>query len=83
MTPEEISRSIAAQEFGNLMLRLIGAQTDLNVAQQRIKYLEGQIAEIDKTRTAVSIPSPTATVTPIRRSDSVRWRESRGRHGRR
>ena len=56
MTPEEASRAIAAQEFGNLMLRIIGAQTDLNVAQQRIKYLEGQIAEIDKTRTAEVIP---------------------------
>ena len=52
MTPEEITRSIAAQEFGNLMLRLVSAQTDLSVAQQRIKALE----EAAKPKTAEVIP---------------------------
>ena len=67
MTPEEIRNNVWANRYAQQAVELVAVLVDLNVAQQRIKYLEGQIAEIDKTRTAVSIPSPTATVTPIKK----------------
>lgn len=59
MTPEEIARNVVSQKYGQLMLELVSALTDLNIAQQRIKALE----EAAKT------PPKPAEVVPIRKEE--------------
>lgn len=55
MSPEQIAMNLWAHKYAQLMVELVNVLTDLNLAQQRIKVLEEQIAATPKSTDVIPI----------------------------